>query len=148
MNIISSFIPVLSIFLVWVLVFGHSTVTAQTSSANDSYIAVEFQGGSPEAGEFFFNQLNFESQKFASLKTGDYAIDAIVGFGKQGANEGYYAILLKVGELQTARLGFGIIEVEEGHLMAELDLEIDREESLVATLELSHYTDSNTLFYR
>jgi len=121
---------------------------AQSPAANDSFIAVQFQDGSPEAGEFFFSQLNFESQKFAPLKTGDDSIDAIVGFGKQGANEGYYAILLKDGELQTARLGIEMNEVEEGHLMAEVDLEIDREESLVATLELSHYTDSNTLFYR
>lgn len=148
MKIISSFIPVLSIFLVWILVFGHSTVTAQTSSANDSFIAVEFQDGGPEAGEFFFNQLNFESLKFSSLQTGNDSIDAIVGIGIQGSIEGYYALLLKDGELQWARLGLGINEVEEGHLMAEVDLEIDREESLVATLELSHYTDSNTLFYR
>ena len=148
MKSINSFIPTLSIFLFCTLLIGHSTITAQTSSVNDSFIAVEFQDGSPEAGEFFFNQLNFESQKFASLQTGDVSVDAIVGFGKQGTNEGYYAILLKGGELQTARLGIGMNEVEEGHLMGEVDLEIDREESLVATLELSHYTDSNTLFYR
>ncbi len=148
MKSICSLVPSLSTFLFCTLLFSHSTITAQVPSANDSFSAVAFQEGSPEAGELFFNQVNLESLKFASLQTGDDSIDAIVGIGRQGASEGYYAILLKGGELQSARLGLGMNEVEEGHLMGEVDLEISRDESLFAALELSHYTDSKTLFYR
>jgi len=148
MKSICSFILSLSTFLFSTLLISHSTITAQTPSANDSYIAVEFQDGSPEIGEPFFKKVNLESSKFASLQTGNDSIDAIVGVGSQGETEGYYVILLKDGELHSARLGLGMNEVEEGHLMAEVDLEISREESLVATLEVSHYTESNTLFYR
>lgn len=148
MKKISLLILTLSIFLFCTLLFSHSTITAQTSSANDSFIAVEFQDGSPEVGEFFFNQVNFESQKYASLQTGDGSIDAIVGIAKQGVTEGYYALLLEDGELLTAQFGFRMNEVEEDHLMAEVDLEFNRKETFIATLELSHYTNSNTLFYR
>lgn len=143
-----SFIPPLSSFLFCAIFFTHSILTAQTASVNNSFIAVEFQDGSPEVGEQFFNRVNLESLKFAFLQTGNDSIDVIVGIGRQDTNEGYYAMALKDGELQTARLGLGMNEVQGGHLMADVDLGISREESLVATLELSHYTDSNTLFYR
>lgn len=111
-------------------------------------MAVEFQDGSPEAVAFFFDHMNLESIKFASLQTGIDSIDAIVGIGKRGGIEGYYVMLLKNGEIRTAQLGVGMNRVEEGHVTAEVDLAISSDESLVATLELSHYTDSNTLFYR
>ena len=63
----------------------------------------------------------------------------------EGTRQAYYVILLEDSELRSARLGLNMNE--EGYSIIDINFEINREEKVI-TLELSHFHDSNTLFYR
>ena len=71
--------------LLWILFLCSSLITTQTPPETESFRAAELQKGSPEIGTLIFNQLNVESLKYATLETGDEAIEVIVGIGRYEA---------------------------------------------------------------